>query len=94
MTWEYKTMRLVREDRSQTWSEEGDSYSKQLCAAAEGGWELAHLDWPWVVFRRARVEQEASPEGQPPVDMGTFRIEGTPEEYKAGLQAMRGEAAG
>lgn len=46
MTWEYKTIRLARENTSQTWAEEADSYSQQLSQAAEGGWEITHIEIP------------------------------------------------
>lgn len=53
MTWEYRTIRLIRPEGSGTWEDEGRSYSRQLSAAALEGWELVDTHpWPWVVFRR------------------------------------------
>jgi hypothetical protein len=54
---EYRTVRLVRPEGSRTWDEEGESYSRQLSEVAAEGWELLSVEnFPWVVFKRSRVE--------------------------------------
>lgn len=69
MVWAYKNIRLVRPEGSGvTWAEEGESYSKQLCTAAEGGWEISQLEWPWVVFKRMVVCGHDRPGTPRPVD--------------------------
>jgi hypothetical protein len=52
VTWEYKTLRLVRDD-GPSWDQEGESYSRQLTEVALEGWELVSTEpWPWCIFRR------------------------------------------
>jgi hypothetical protein len=59
VVWEYKTVYLERDEKPQTWAEEAKGYSRQLTKAAEGGWEITHVQMPWVVFKRPRVEKKA-----------------------------------
>jgi Domain of unknown function (DUF4177) len=72
MTYEYKTIRLTRDDEAMTWAEEGESYSQQLTQVAAEGWELVSVDpWPWMVFRRTGLEQESEADPEPMGRHGT-----------------------
>jgi hypothetical protein len=66
VAWEYKMVRLARPEQSASWEAEGELYSVQLTAIASYGWEVLHVDIPWVLFQRTRVETEREAEEPTP----------------------------